>query len=450
MSDQSTQPKVLRIGIIQDKKLIEERIVNAGASVTIGADEGCTLVVPEAKLSLESFPLFVYQDGQYRLQFNKEVKGKITSESNPVSLDKARKDRSTPKEGDFWYVPLTEEDRGKLAMGGVTLLFQFVPEPPVAAATALEQMDFRPRLIEDDDPVFLGILAVWMALGTIFGVYVANADPPELSADEVREYIAQITIVRPTEPAELDESTDERDVKEVADADAKKVKAKEKVDDTKPRSKVEQVRDKEVAKDKLLKESKLFQQLRIAGIGTTGENSKGLLGVSDAMGDFGADIDAKLRAVEGGDQVAVGGIRTGTGVPGGTGDRTIGELEAGEDIGNTSLSAGPKVEVKPEVTTGDIDFDGGSSSGVAKVVRKYQGQLKYCYEKQLKVNPSLHGRVVIGWTVEEGSAVDIYIVENRTGDEEFAKCLKGKVKRWDFSGVDDGNAKQPFVFQPQG
>ena len=49
--------------------------------------------------------------------------------------------------------------------GGVSVLFQFVVPPPVSVVTPLQQMDFRPRLLEEDDPTFLGCRGRWALCG---------------------------------------------------------------------------------------------------------------------------------------------------------------------------------------------------------------------------------------------------------------------------------------------
>jgi hypothetical protein len=450
MSERKQQAKVLRIGIIHDGELIEEQQIAAGEPVSIGTEEGNTFVLKETGIELASLPLFLWADGEYQLQVTPRMKGKVNLGGKGISVDKLRKENEPAQEG-LWSITLTEEDRGKVKLAPITVLFRFVDPPPLVVAAPLDQMDFSPRWIEDDDPVFLGILSIWLMLGTIFGVYVYNAEKPLVEMEDIDERFTQIIIRRTVEPDVVEEDELEDAIE---DENARKVKKKdpepEQSDKPPPKNKVEAAQQKADTRDRVAKDSKLFQQLSARMIGTTGENALGTI-ANPYGGDFGDDIDAKLReaAAAGADLDVSGGLR-GSGVAGGTGDRNIGELEAGEEVGNADLGAAPKVAVKPAVSAGDLDFDGGDVKGLGRVVRRYQGQLKYCYERRLKENPSLSGRVVLGWTVEAEKAIDVYVAENGTGDAEFAKCLKGKVARWNFSGVEDGDAKQPFVFTPDG
>lgn len=449
MSDQKQQAKVLRIGIIHDEQLVKERQVNAGETVTIGPAETNTFVFEGANIDGNSFPIFVWRDGEYSLQLSSKMKGKVNLGGKAISVTKLRKEMDPVSEG-IWSVTLTEADRGKIKIAPFTLLFRFVDPPPVKVSAPLESMSFKPRLIEDDDPVFLGILSIWMMLGAVFGVYVYNAERPEIEIDDLPDRFTRIVITRPAEPDVVEEP---EDAIEKDSPDAKKVKKeepKEKPDRPPPKTKKEQVQRKAEAKERVAQNSKLFQKLTARLIGTTGENAAGEVLLANAEGDFGGDIDAKLRAAaDMGAEIDGSGMRTG-GVAGGTGDRTIGELKKGQDLGEPKLAAAPKVVVKPTVSAGSLDFDGGDVKGLARVVRRYQGQLKYCYEKALKANSSLEGRVVLGWVVENERAVDVYVAANGTGDASFAKCLKSKVSRWSFAGVEDGDAKQPFVFKPEG
>lgn len=464
MSAQPKQSKVLRIGIIQDGKIVQERLVKAGDPVTIGTGPKNSFPFPPESFDREAFTLFDHRDGQYVLRFTEAMKGKIRSRGAALALAKARAEGGIAQsaQGDadsagVWELPLEEQDRGKLAVGTVNILFQFVAPPPVQAPTPMEKMDFRPRWVEDDDPIFLAFLALWSALGLAFGIWVFTADPPEISIDEIPDRFTRIVIDKPPEEPVEDDDEEEPELgvdekKKVA----KKKTATEKVAEKVPApgdgaSKGEKAQAVEDAKDQLMKESALFKQMQIIGIGTLGESERTIL-QENTVGSA-SDIEGKLQ--EAADAVAEIGdgsrIRGGAKTVGGTGARDVGELKEGEVVGEVAVGTGPKVkEPEGRVSSGSLDFDGGDVSSVGKVVRRYQGQLKYCYDSQLKKNPSLSGKVVVGFEIEAEELVDVWIVTNETGDSEFADCIERKVRRWKFDGVDDGSARAPFVFEPEG
>ena len=122
------------------------------------------------------------------------MRGKISSRGAVQSLDSARQDPTLSKQDGNILVPLTPDSRGKIGVDGVTVLFQFVAPPPARATTAIRGMDFRPKMMDDDDPVFLGFLAIWSALALVFMIYVMNTDPPEFQLEELPDRFTKMVI----------------------------------------------------------------------------------------------------------------------------------------------------------------------------------------------------------------------------------------------------------------
>src|SRR5205807_3310316 len=54
---------------------------------------------------------------------------RLSDGGNVNTLDQL-KARGAQNHGDYWQVPLGEASRGKLSIGDLTVLFQFVTEPP--------------------------------------------------------------------------------------------------------------------------------------------------------------------------------------------------------------------------------------------------------------------------------------------------------------------------------
>ena len=114
------------------------------------------------------------------------------------------------------------------------------------------------------------------------------------------------------------------------------------------------------------------------------------------------------------------------------------------------VSGGPELQVKANVDMGNADVsDVSDGAGVKKVVRAKYGQLKYCYEKSLRSNPQLSGRVEIEFVVGRGGRVTTAgVFANTTGDSPFGECLRGKILRWKFPSTVSGNIRYPFIFTP--
>src|SRR5512139_1232632 len=123
------RPRILRIGILLGGKIVEERLIRERTSVSIGQSMKNTFSVPVEGLPLE-FTLFALDQGRYYLRFLTKMDGRLGDSSGSVNTLDALKSKGAQNMGDYWQVPLTESSRGKLSLGDLTILFQFVTEPP--------------------------------------------------------------------------------------------------------------------------------------------------------------------------------------------------------------------------------------------------------------------------------------------------------------------------------
>src|SRR5512138_2478716 len=73
---QVTGPKVLRIGLVQGGKVIEERVIKQRTSVTIGPSEKSMFVIP-SKAIPPNFKVFELQGGEYYLNFLDKMTGRV-------------------------------------------------------------------------------------------------------------------------------------------------------------------------------------------------------------------------------------------------------------------------------------------------------------------------------------------------------------------------------------
>jgi TonB family protein len=98
------------------------------------------------------------------------------------------------------------------------------------------------------------------------------------------------------------------------------------------------------------------------------------------------------------------------------------------------------------VGTGVLD-----SNSVSKVVKRRSRAIKNCYEKRLKLNNKLKGKVKVRFTIEQsGRARKVSVVSNTTGDSVVGTCIANQIKRWRFPKPDGGSVTVafPFVFTP--
>ncbi|MFT5584301.1 MAG: hypothetical protein ACI9VR_001886 [Cognaticolwellia sp.] len=452
---QTPQQKVLRIGVVQDGKIVQERLIKANEEVTVGESTKNLFVFPPTSLP-KRFQLFQpKKGGGYILHFTDGMEGKISYKNAIVPLEQLKQRGDAVRKGTDFVLPLSEGNRGKVSVDGVTILFQFVPPPP-EPMRAGAKMDFRPKLIEEDDPVFFGFLGLFTALATVLMIYVYNAEPVErVAIEEIPDRFTEI-ILEPSddEPPEVIEPEVDPDAEgekiereDAAAADEAEPAAADKTPPTQA--------EKEAAAEARRAKAKAEvanNPLLAAIIGTRGESgSEGK--VQDLFGsaDFaGQDLDAALASVTGVDVATEAGLKAKEGAGGGP--RTtagIGALKGGS-TGEAGVGTGPATAVKGGVQLGQADamLEEGDTSSVTKIVRKYSGQVKYCYEAQLKNDPSLSGRVEVQFTVNKGRVASASVFGNSTGSDPLAKCIVGKVRKWKFPEEIQGDIVYPFVLSP--
>jgi len=129
---QVTGPKVLRIGLVQGGKVIEERVIKQRSHVTIGPSEKSMFVIPSKNLPA-NFRLFELVGGDYYLNFLDGMAGRVALKTGISDLQalKAQARRLPVGNAQMYQIQLSEEARGKVVVGETTFLFQFVAPPPV-------------------------------------------------------------------------------------------------------------------------------------------------------------------------------------------------------------------------------------------------------------------------------------------------------------------------------
>ena len=121
-------------------------------------------------------------------------------------------------------------------------------------------------------------------------------------------------------------------------------------------------------------------------------------------------------------------------------ERGSGRLKTGK-VKKTAKKKEVKVKMR-------IGLKGGRKSGgigkldgsaVTKVFRRRAKAFKTCYERRLKVNPNLSGKVVLRFTIgTAGRITSISIASNSTGDSAVGSCITSKVRGWRFTPPENG------------
>jgi outer membrane biosynthesis protein TonB len=164
--------------------------------------------------------------------------------------------------------------------------------------------------------------------------------------------------------------------------------------------------------------------------------------VTNRAGD---DLGSQFRDVgAGGQGTATVGIAGGT-----TRGRSSGQSAYG------ALGVGGKGNIRIEAGGGDATFEQGTidREAVRRVIRSIRSQIEACYESQLRMNPTLEGRIVITFEIEERGIVNVAKTkESSLNSPAVEKCLANRIKEQRFPEPPSGQiavVNYPFLFGRQ-
>ena len=101
----------------------------------------------------------------------------------------------------------------------------------------------------------------------------------------------------------------------------------------------------------------------------------------------------------------------------------------------------------PPVPAGDSSPQDAEATAVRRTVERNFPQIAYCYEKALRRDPSLEGRMEVEWEVEQGRVTRTQVVRNDLNDARFESCVTRSIERWWFPASVEGKILYPFLFK---
>lgn len=92
-----------------------------------------------------------------------------------------------------------------------------------------------------------------------------------------------------------------------------------------------------------------------------------------------------------------------------------------------------------------------SMEQIQTTITRNMGQVKACYERQLKSKPGMKGKVVASWTIgADGKVRSAKVIRNTTGDRELGGCVRSLVAAWRFpTAQSPQDVEYPFKFKPE-
>jgi hypothetical protein len=451
-----TGPKVLRIGLVQNGRVLEERIIKQRTTVTVGSNEKSMFVIPAPSLP-PTFKLFELVGPDYYLNFLDGMGGRVALTSGITDLAALR--GQAKKVGNAYQIKLTDDARGKVVVGDTTFLFQFVAPPPVQPRPQLP-LSVKGGVANQIDWTLTIIAAFSFMLhfGFVGAMYSDWMDPPVqegVSVAGLVDMMKNIPTPPPTETAPVDTATPTTTAAATAAAQPKPAGGGG--GGTHAASggggKSGGVSDAKAAA--LTQQAEAMQMQLLAALG-------GGSSVSGALGRNGEipPVDLSAAAASGAGVSGTGGdLRTGSGggpVQGG-GGKGGGLSGIGGGTQGSGTGAGAGQETKTAGPTGVAQVGGASAtvpvSDADRVIAGLRPRFRACYQQGLNSDPSMSGKVVITAKVGPNGEVSSADVSSNTGlSAGVAQCIARAVRNAQFSapGGSGSTLSIPVTFVQQG
>jgi hypothetical protein len=180
-------------------------------------------------------------------------------------------------------------------------------------------------------------------------------------------------------------------------------------------------------------------------------------GIGAALASIGSG--APVAAAGPGGIAGLGGLGSG-GAGGSSGGGVLGIGGTGftDGEGNAPGQATPKLAQREavRVVPGRTTVLGAlTREEIEAVIRRHEGDVRYCYELELQHDPDLHGKLALTWTIgPQGAVQEAELAETTLGgDAQVERCLLERVRGWIFPEPRGGGqvvVTYPWMFKPAG
>jgi hypothetical protein len=434
---QASGPKVLRIGLLAQGRILEERIVKQRTSVTVGPSEKSTFVV-QANVPPQ-FKLFELIGNDYHLNFLDGMTGRVALATGISDL--AALKGQAKRVGPAYQIRLTEEARGKVVIGETTFLFQFVAPPPVQPRPQLP-LSVKGGLASQIDwnLTIIAAFSFLLHFGLIGAMYSDWMDP--VVNDDLSAGLVNLVKEPPTPPPVDTADTSDSSATSNAAANAPTPKpttgAKAPSGPSVPNT---------TAVSGIMSE---LQQLKVATIGALAGGPS----ITSVMTGEGAPVDLNGIVNTGGVSNLTGGLNLPGGAGGpiqpGKGSGDLASLRGGQTGGAAGVgTAGTQVKVVPvgEGSTGPAIANVPIANMESVIRSQIFPAAKRCYQRGLEADPTQAGKIVLSIKVDPSGEVSSASPVSNTGlSAQVAGCIVAAAKRAQFGQSPGGVVQVPFNF----
>lgn len=442
--------KVLRIGVILNGKIISENIIKEPVDITIGTDKKCTFCISESHKLPKELKVFAVRNRQYHLIFTDRQSGQIIVKNAEFNLQSVKAQNICKKKGNEYYYPLDMDSKGRLDIEDVIVLFQFIPPPPEPPKPQIPEIAKGYWLKKMDKPfVAIFMTSFILHFGFVFSVRYFAEPPKEPTINDIPDRFVKM-IMPEKEIRKKTEKTEDGVGKETKMSEIKKsvTKSSGSGDGKAGQAKGMGRQTAEEVKNKVMGTG----ILKVIGSLSDGEGDSALADVLKGGGRGGSLEDSLSKIGSVGIATEDGqGTRLGAGGSGGT--ASIGDLATKAEVGQVGGGTGEKIKtasISGKITGINAEVDGKMDQAkINAIIKSKQKALQDCYERELRKNPNLSGKIVVRFTIgEDGKVSDVRIESDNMGNPEVSDCILSRIRRWLFPKPDEGSVtvSVPFVF----
>lgn len=432
----ATGPKVLRIGVVQGGRVIEERIIKQRGHVSIGPSERNTFVVASSQLP-SMFRLFELVGGDYHLNFLEGMQGRVALPTGVSDLAVLRGQARRTSQGAY-QIRLTEDSRGKVVVGETTLLFQFVAPPPVQPRPRLPIVVLRGTNAIDWNTTIIAafsFLLHFLFLGAMYSDWLDPVVDEDIAVaglvETVKNLPAPPAVEEKTEPTATEEKATEK-------------KAEEKTEAPKATAQKAPRGDGRMSAGEAAAVADQLEQLEMATLGALtaqGPATQGVLRGELALGSLDQAAASGAGVGVGAGDLKLGGAG-GVVRPGALGSGLAGIGQTGRTGGTQGTGKVQKVEGPRGNASATVESQrGGKVGNAASVVQRMRAGFRNCYQKGLNENPDAQGSIRLTILVGPGGEVsNVTAVPSGTLPPSVVSCVQARARAAQFDPPEGGSA----------
>jgi len=442
----ATGPKVLRIGVVQSGRVVEERIIKQRTHVTVGPNEKSMFVIAANALP-PTFRMFELIDGEYYLNFVEGMTGRVALPTGISDLNVLKGQAKRTSQGAY-QLKVTDDSRGKLVVGDTTFLFQFVapppmqpkPQLPVAVMRGATSIDWSTTMI-----AAFSFLLHFMGIGSLYSDWLDPIINEEANLASLVDSVKSL----PPPPLVEQQTTEDKSAKASDEKqEAQKSSGAQKAAGSAgPAGKMSarQVAALTKALDSL--EMATIGALSAQGPATAGVLSGGEVatGALDEAAKTGAGLSSgmgDLRLGGGGGTIRPGAAGGGLGSLGASW-----RSEGTQGAGSAQKVSGPK----GNANVGGAAVSGGEVANASRVVAGMRAGFRNCFNRELAQNPDAQGRIDLSIKVGPGGEVQSVSAAASGNLGSAVECVKARARSAQFDPPAGGSAvvKVPVTFVKQ-